>query len=384
MLYIAAQIFFYAMIGVASYFFLMAFANILEMKLRTSSPSVKSGVFVSVLIPARNEENNIERCVNSLLNQDYNDYEIIIIDDNSNDKTFEIISKLADQNERVTALKGKPLPPDWYGKSFATEQMIPHAKGEILLFTDADTFHNPTSVSWAVTNMQKTGADLISGYAGQILKSFGERLTVPLIFFLTGFLIPMFLNRIVKLGYFSLAVGQYIAVKKISFVKVGGYSTVKNKTSEDVFLARLMKSSGYKTEFLDISNQVLCRMYSSGKEAITGIGKNIYDFFGKNPFPLIMNAVAILLFFCLPLPLFIALLVLSYLEIFSNPFFIHLIIVLILHTLTWLILFIGRRISIHNTLYWPIMYFNLLFMVLWSFYRTLSGRGFVWKDRVVT
>ena len=380
----AAEFYYLGMIVVSAYFFIMAAANILEMKIRTSRPTIKSGPLVSVLIPARNEEKNIDRCISYLLNQDYQNYEILIIDDNSDDGTFSLIKNIADKNEKVTAIKGEPLPADWYGKPFAMEQLASHAKGEILLFTDADTIHSPTSLSWAVTNMQNTGADLISGYVGQILKTFGESVTVPLIFFLTGFLIPMFLNKVVKLGYFSLAVGQYIAVKKETYIKTGGYKTVKNKTSEDVFLARHFKKSGYQTEFLDITDQVFCRMYSGWWSAIQGIGKNIYDFLGKNPPVLILNALTIFFFFCLPFPILVCSILFPVFGLGTNPFLFQLITAHILFTLTWLVLFIGRRINWLNTFFWPIMYFNLLFMVLWSFFRTISGRGFIWKDRIVS
>jgi len=382
--YLLAQIFFYVMIVVAGYFFLLAATNVFDMRKRTSPPSIKSGPLVSVLVPVRNEEKQIENCIASLQAQDYANYEILIIDDNSEDMTYEIIEKIAEQDKRVKAYKGKPLPSDWYGKPFALDQLVSLANGEILIFTDADTIHSPTSISWAITNMEALKADFISGYVGQVLKTFGERFTVPVIFFLTGFLIPMFLGKFVKLGYFSLAVGQYIAVKKDVLVKTGGFAAVKNKTSEDVFMARHIKKSGYNTEFLDITNQVFCRMYTGYESAIKGIGKNIYDFFSKIPALLILNAFAIFCFFCLPLPILICSLVASSLEFAHNPFLLQLVIVHILYSLTWLILFIGRRINCLNTLAWPILHVNLLFMVLWSFYRTVSGRGFTWKDRIVT
>ena len=383
-LHTAAGLYYLGMIIVSAYFFLVATINVLGMRIRTTRPKAKNGPLVSVLVPARNEETNIEKCIGFLQKQDYQNYEILVIDDNSEDRTYEIIRNIAALDSRVRVFRGKPLQEGWFGKAYALEQLVPHAKGEILLFTDADTVHTPTSVSWAVTNLEATGADFLSGYVGQTLKSIGERITVPLIFFLTGFLIPMFLGRITKRGYFSLAVGQYIVVKKNIYLESGGFAAVKNKTSEDVFLARHMKKSGYKTEFLDITNQVFCRMYTGYKEAVRGIGKNIYDFLGKNPPVLILNAVTIFFFFCLPFPILVYSLVNQFMGHAVNPFMLQLVIVHILFTLTWLALFIGRRIAWYNALFWPVMYANLLFMVLWSFYRTVSGRGFIWKDRVVS
>jgi chlorobactene glucosyltransferase len=384
MLHITAEIYYYGMIAVTVYFLFMATANILDARIRTSPPSIKNGPLVSVLIPVRNEEQNIESCVNTLLAQDYQNYEILVIDDNSEDKTFEILQKMAEANTRVRVFKGEPLPPDWFGKPFALNQLIPQSRGEILLFTDADTLHSPTSISWAVTNMENNKADLVSGYAGQILKTFGERVTVPVIYFLTGFLIPMFLNKVVKLGYFSLAVGQYIAVKKEVFLQAGGFSEIKQKTSEDVFMARHIKELGYNTEFLDLSDQVFCRMYNGWRAGIKGIGKNIYDFLGKNPPLLIFIALVILFFFCTPFPVLVFSLVSSALGLYTNPYLFPLLIVHGIFTLIWLVIFIGRRLSWYNAFTWPIMYFNLFFMATWSFYRTISGRGFIWKDRIVS
>ncbi|MDR2313237.1 MAG: glycosyltransferase family 2 protein [Spirochaetaceae bacterium] len=376
-LYFIATVYYYGMIAVSVYFFIMAVVNILEMRKKTVPPGLKTGPLVSVLIPCRDEEENIERCLASLLDQSYETYEILVIDDNSTDNTLSIINRMAKKNQRLRVYRGKPLPPDWYGKPFALQQLSAYARGDIILCTDADTVHAPTSVSWAVTNLETNRCDFISGYVGQILKSLGERITVPVMFFLTGFIIPTFLNSLVKSGYFSAAVGQYIVIKKEVFTNIGGFTAFKKKTSEDVYMARHVKQQGYKTEFLDITGQVQCRMYRGYYSGLEGIGKNIYDFLGKKPAILIGIALLIFLFFALPFPLLI------WGILFNSPFLSHLIAVHLLFTLTWLVLFIGRSIPWYNCLLWPAMYFNLLFMVLWSFYRTVSHKGFFWKGRVV-
>jgi chlorobactene glucosyltransferase len=365
------------MIAVSVYFFLMASFNIIEMKLNTAKPGLTAGKMVSVLVPARNEEDNIERCVASLLNQTYRDFEILVIDDNSSDRTWPILERLAEENSRVRVFKGKPLPEDWYGKPFALQQLYEHALGEILLFTDADTVHTPTSVSWAVTNMEKSKADFISGYLGQELLTFGEITTVPIMFFMTGFVIPMFLNRFIKLGYFSAAVGQYIVMKTSVFKNIGGYANIRDKTTEDVYLSRYVKDLGYKTEFLDMSDQVRCRMYKGYMAGISGIGKNIFDFLGKKSALLMLIAAAILIFFVFPFPL------MFFLFAVGSPFAAHCAAVNILFTATWLVIFLGRRINWLFTFLWPVMYINLIIMVLWSWFRTVSGKGFVWKGRIV-
>jgi chlorobactene glucosyltransferase len=371
------DIYFIAMLAVSAYFFLTASFNIIEMKLITVKPRLITGEMVSVLVPARNEEENIERCITSLLNQTYQNYEILVLDDNSNDGTWRILEKLEKENSRVRIFKGKPLPPDWYGKPFALQQLNEYARGSILLFTDADTVHTDTSLSWAVTNMEKTKADFLSGYVGQKLLSFGEIITVPIMFFMTGFVIPMYLNRFIKLGYFSAAVGQYIVMKAQVFKDIEGYANIRKKTTEDVYLSRHVKELGYKTEFLDMGDQVKCRMYKGYAAGIQGIGKNIFDFLGKKTALLMLVAFAILIFFVLPFPL------MFFLIAAHSPFLHYCIAVNILFTATWLVMFLGRRINWLYTVFWPIMYINLIIMVLWSWFRTVSGKGFVWKGRVV-
>ncbi|MDR3301016.1 MAG: glycosyltransferase family 2 protein [Spirochaetaceae bacterium] len=365
------------LITVVAYFFIMSVTNVIGMRLATSKPTIKSGPFVSVMVPARNEAANIEQCLERLLHQDYANYEVLVIDDNSSDCTYCILERIAAVDPRLQIFKGKPLNDDWYGKPFALQQLAEHAKGDIFLFTDADTIHSPTSVSWAVTNIEHTKADLISGFVGQILKNFGERITVPIIFLLTGFVIPLFLNRFVRSGYFSAAVGQYIVIKRDVFINTGGFEAIKKKTSEDIYMSRYIKECGYQTEFLDLSDQVFCRMYFGFTAAVQGIGKNIYDFLGKNIFLLFFIVLLSLLFFLMPFPLLI------WSIVTQNPMLHFIIIINVLATLTWLVLFIARRISWYNALLWPFMYCSLAYMILWSGFRTISKRGFSWKGRIV-
>jgi chlorobactene glucosyltransferase len=148
-----SQFYYPLLVIVTSYFFLFSLANHYEMWRFTLAPEIFDGPLVSVLIPARNEEKNIERCLNSLRNQLYKNYEILVLDDNSTDNTPNILKRIAAADKRVRVFRGAPLPEGWFGKPFAQHQLSREAKGEIFLFTDADTIHSPTSISWAVTNI---------------------------------------------------------------------------------------------------------------------------------------------------------------------------------------------------------------------------------------
>jgi chlorobactene glucosyltransferase len=352
-------------------------ANHFEMWRFTYGPEIFDGPLVSVLIPARNEEKNIERCVKSLTDQLYKNYEIVILNDNSIDATETILKRLAMQDSRIRIINGKPLPDDWYGKPFALHQLTAEARGEILLFTDADTCHMPGSISWAVTNLLNLKADMISGYIGQIFKKIGEVITVSLMFFLTGFVIPLFLNRYVKSSMFSAAVGQFIVIKRDVFNAIGGCEAFKKKTSEDIYMARYAKKRGYKTAFLNLSEYVKCRMYEGYRDAFQGVGKNVFDFFGKNTIAMFLAAIAVFFFLFFPFPLL-------FINIATaSPWTLHTIMVCVLFTLTWLFMFLNLRLNAWYCLFWPLMFLNLLYLAGWSWFRTVSGKGFIWKDRKV-
>jgi chlorobactene glucosyltransferase len=373
-----SRIYYPVLVVVTSYFFLLSLANHYEMWRFTLAPEIFDGPLVSVLVPARNEEKNIERCLNSLRNQLYKNYEILVIDDNSTDGTLNILKRIAATDKRVRVFSGAPLPEDWFGKPFALHQLSQKARGEILLFTDADTIHNPTSVSWAVTNITGLKADLVSGYVGQIFLSFGEAVTVPLMFFLTGFVIPLFLNRFTRQHFFSSAIGQYIAIRREVFTAIGGCEAFKKKTSEDIYMARFVKMKGYKTRFLNISEYVKCRMYQGYRSAVEGIGKNIFDYLGKKSIVLFVVAILVFFFLFFPFPL------LFFCIAQGSHWTTHIIIANILYTLTWLFMFLGQRVSWWYGFLWPLMFLNLLYMAAWSWFRTISGRGFLWKGRVVS
>ena len=343
----------------------------------TLASEIFDGPMVSVLVPARNEKQNIERCINSLRNQLYKNYEILVLNDNSTDNTLDILNRIAALDSRVKVFNGKPLPDDWYGKPFALHQLTGQAQGEILIFTDADTVHTPTSIAWGVTNLIGLKADLVSGYIGQIFLSFGEIITVPLMFFLTGFAIPLFLNRYTKVHWFSAAIGQYIAVKRNVFNSIGGCEAFKKKTSEDIYMCRYIRSKGYRTRFLNICDHVKCHMYKGYHSAVKGIGKNIFDFLGKNTFLIFFLMIIVFFFLFFPFPLLF--LCIAY----SSPWTLHIFAVVVLYTLTWLFTFLGQRLNWWYGFLWPLLFINLIYMAAWSWFRTVSGRGFSWKERMV-
>jgi chlorobactene glucosyltransferase len=362
-------------VAVSFYFFLLTLINISEMKRHTVAANLTEGPMISVLVPVRNEEDHIGLCLASLCNQDYTNYEILVIDDNSRDKTMAILRMIAGIDKRIRIFKGKPIPKGWYGKPYVLQQLSAEARGEILIFTDADTIHSATSISWAVSNMKNSAADFISGHVGQRFRSFGERITTPLIFFLTGFILPLILNRVSKSETFSSSMGQFSVIKRMVFREIGGFTKMWKKT--DIHLTHYLKRRGYRTLFLDLADQVQCRMYEGYWAAVAGIGKRIFAFLGTNNLIIFLITLGAFVFLFLPFPLL-------FLEGNHPPHVVNLIIVNCMYTITWVLLFRDRRISWYHALLWPLLFLNLFYTTGLSWFKIVSGQGFRWKGRVVS
>ena len=372
---------------VGIYFFIFSLLNIIKIRKDTVYSMPDEQPLVSVLIPARNEEDNIEKCINSFLNQTYKNYEILVLDDNSTDNTYKIVETLAKQNPgKIRLFSGKPLPPDWRGKSFAMQQLLDYAKGEYYLFTDADTIHTKKSISLMMSNILKHDADLVSGYIGQRTESFGEKITIPLIYLLTGLVIPLWMNQKTKISVFSSAIGQFIGVKAKSFKSIGGYKKIKGYTTEDIYLAREMKKAGFKTVFVDFKEAATCRMYTTYEESVRGISKNIFDFLGKNSIVMVSIILAIFFFLVISAPLCI----IQFFEIrlhnvtYLDTFTLSLTLNIILSCLSWIMIFATRKLPIYIAFIYPVVHLNLLYIAFISWIRSEQGKGYVWKGRLVS
>jgi chlorobactene glucosyltransferase len=258
------------------FFLFMAYLNGSFLRNMTLSAGASTFPMVSVLIPARNEEHNIRNCLNSLLAQHYPNYEILVIDDNSSDRTGEIIEEYAVQHRNIRAYRGSELPEGWNGKPFACQQLAEHARGEYLLFTDADTVHSPQSISWAVNNALGHRVDCLSAYPKHEIRSLGESMIVPVIYLMTAFFMPLWLIPRRNSKIFSFAIGQFILCRADAFWGVDGFNGIAGSLVEDMALVKRMKAFGFRTIFLDAKNHIRCRMYVGFKGSVRGIVKSVY------------------------------------------------------------------------------------------------------------
>ncbi len=242
--------------------------------------------FISVLVPARNEENNILGCIESLLQSDYPRMEIIVLDDNSTDKTFEKAEKLSSTEKRLRVIKGKKLPQGWTGKNWSCHQLSEVARGEWLLFTDADTRHTPRSISVALASALDSESGFLTCIPGLVAKTWSERLFMPIIHFAFLALIPFKLLNISKDSRLPLGIGPFILIKNDCYLRCGGHESIKGKIVDDIALAKKVKQEKGKISVIDGTDIVSLRFYTSFKSLWKGFSKNCYGALGGSPYRL--------------------------------------------------------------------------------------------------
>lgn len=258
---------------------IIALSNFFLVRRLSDYPAPKRFPRVSVLVPARNEENNIEACVRSLLKQDYPDYEVLVLDDHSTDRTGAILERLAGEFSHLRVLKGAPLPPGWFGKHWACHQLAQAAQGELLLFTDADTRHAPAMLRHAVSAQMAEDADLLTAFPYEETRTWGEKLIIPVMGFGIFSFLPVALAQ--KLGWrgLSVTIGQFMLFRRSAFEAIGGFAAVRDHAVDDVALGRRILEQGFRWRLLDATDEVHCRMYHNFREAVDGFTKNVFAFF---------------------------------------------------------------------------------------------------------
>ena len=375
-------------IGTVTLLFLQFLANLPVLVRFRSGPIPEKCPSVSVLVPARNEARRIGPCLESLLAQDYPRFECIVLDDQSDDGTSELVQQLgfsADPAAQFRLIVGHPLPPNWIGKPWACHQLSQVARGEFLVFTDADTVHHPSTISAAISVALRERSDLLTAWAHQITRTFAEKLMIPFLFVAAAACLPHWLlslaqrnerlartlgaNRLRNLGS---ANGQFICIRREAYERIGGHAAVANHLVEDVALARAVAAGtgeGLRLTSCDGTALVHCRMYHSFPDLWEGFTKNLWPLFENH---------------------FVAftVLVLAQIVVFAIPFFampwvarweLWLLISLIL--LLRVSITFRYRTSWISVLFHPLGYLLALAIALNSLRRSL-GKGVTWKGRL--
>jgi chlorobactene glucosyltransferase len=326
---------------------------------------------VSVLIPARNEERNIERCISSLLIQDYPNFEIFLLDDNSDDNTYNLAEKYLSYN-RFNLLKGKALEKGWLGKNWACHQLSQAGTGEYLIFTDADNFYEKDALSKSVGLAQKYNLDMLSSFPQQITTSFSEKLIIPIIDLIVYSGLLLWSTLLIPLNIFSAANGQWILFKRSAYNAIDGHIAVRNNIVEDVALSRLIKSRKMKLLTTAGTGIIYGKMYTNFGEVWNGLTKNVYGLTNFKSFPFFV--LIFLIFICSLLPYFL---------IYSESLRFAAIVLISFNTIWRIILSIRFKHNILISVFLqPLSIFMFLLIAINSFIQSTYGK-LKWKNREI-
>jgi len=248
---------------------------------------------VSILIPARNEEENILTLLQSICNQDYADFEVIVYDDQSEDRTYRIAAAFAEKHPRFRVVKGTDLQDGWVGKNYACFQLAKQAKGRYFLFLDADTSINKNLLNSAVHRMHLHKLALLSLFVNQDMETIGEKLTVPLLHYLLLNMLPLRLLNLLKGPAGAIACGQFMLFDAIIYRQKEWHKMVKSKVVEDAEIMKMIKTEAYCGEVLLANQMMQCRMYRNLKDAVNGFSKNVLALFNYS-IPGILTFITVL------------------------------------------------------------------------------------------
>ncbi len=250
----------------------------------------------SVLVPTRNEARTIRECVQSLLAQDYPNLEILVLDDNSEDRTPVLVAALAEHDLRLRLIRGRPVPAGWTSKAWACHQLSQEAQGEYLVFTEADTIFGPEALSAALEALHWTGADLLSAWPRQAATGWIERLVLPLQQFGLFCFTPIrFIAGRAEPSVVA-ANGRFLFFRRLAYDHTGGHAAVRSELAEDVALARRLRALGGRLSVLDGTD--LIRVQSPGLHKLwPALSRSLFAPFGYSlPFIAAVVAVFVVLF----------------------------------------------------------------------------------------
>lgn len=237
----------------------------------------RDGTLVSILIPARDEAANIAACLDRALAQRGTAVEVLVMDDGSTDGTAEIVAGYAARDARVRLLQAPPLPPGWTGKVHACHCLSVAAKGDYLLFVDADVRLAPDCAAALAAHAQRGNLAMASGVPRQRIGSLGEALTVPAINLLLLGYLPGGGRAFTQHPGLAAACGQLVLMETAAYRSVGGHEAIRRLLHDGLQLARRLRAAGHRTEVVDGAPLATCRMYRSFGEAWAGFSKNAHE-----------------------------------------------------------------------------------------------------------
>jgi glycosyltransferase involved in cell wall biosynthesis len=260
--------------------FLVTLANFFSRPYLSYKTDVGTEAKISVLIPARNEEENLKGLLSDLEKCNYPTIEIIVCNDHSTDQTEQVLKMAMVRNNKLNYFNNNELPVNWIGKNFACDQLALRATGDYYLFLDADVRISPQFISKLQNHITKKKLALLSIFPRQLIVSKGEWKTVPLMNWILLTFLPIRLVRLKWFSSLSAANGQTMVFDAALYRKNRWHEKVKNRNVEDIEIARIIKKQKLPIDLLLGSEDVSCRMYANETDAINGFARNMHQYFG--------------------------------------------------------------------------------------------------------
>jgi chlorobactene glucosyltransferase len=337
---------------------------------------------VSVIVPARNEARNIERCVTSILSTTYPSVELLVVDDSSTDATAAIARAAIGDDPRARVVHNSPLPDGWFGKQWACATGAALSRGTVLHFTDADTVHASDLATRSVNAIVRTDADLFSVAGRQELGGFWEKVIQPQIFTVLSMRYggTESVNESTRVSD-KIANGQCIFVKRTSYEAIGGHASVRTSVAEDLMLAQRFFAARKRVVLMLGVDQLSTRMYASLPEIIRGWRKNVFaggldsvpfGRIGQSLFPLVLLLPPLLEL----LP--VLALVLSIFVASSGTLLLWALISTAATLAWWIVVYATVRENVLYALAYPLGALVLLYIF---FTAVIRGRRVSWKGR---
>lgn len=328
-----------------------------------------SGPDVSILVPLRNEERNVEKLVKSLQQVTYQNVVFYMLNDHSTDATGLLLEQLTADDQRFTILNGRALPAGWVGKVNACQQLGEVATGAYYCFLDADVEIHPTFISRVIGTMESKQVDLMSGFPKFQVRNLLSKLVIPMMHFLVNVHLPIVLANYTKWTAATAANGIFMCFRASAYHAVGGHAVVKSSLVEDVAFAKVMKKHQFRVKLARISPFVSCDMYASNRDTWEGFVKNTYVGTGRSPWIVFVVTFFYSVFYILPILLFIQTLELIYLYTY------------ILTVVQRMIVDIRANQFTLRALLLPLSC-SVMLMILWaSMWRTFTKKPYHWKGR---
>jgi cellulose synthase/poly-beta-1,6-N-acetylglucosamine synthase-like glycosyltransferase len=234
----------------------------------------------SILVPCRNEVENVSELIATFKRLDHRRYEVIFIDDNSTDGTGDLLRQSIVNYPYMEVISGAPLPDSWMGKPWALSQGLSRVTHDYIVTVDADVRLAPDALSAMDSVLQRTGSDFLSPYPSQRAVTMSERLVQPLLQWTWMSTVPLRIAMRSSRPSLAVANGQFLIVKKSALISVGGFGAIQSSVLDDIDLARALIRGGFSGGVCDGSKIASTRMYTSFREIRAGYGKSMSTGFG--------------------------------------------------------------------------------------------------------